>query len=130
MAWSAAMLEQWGIANREIDFFDLKGDLQNIFKVTLNPMIYISIRKPSSLTSRPNSRNLSFRPITLFDGCITPSISQSLAYKESICLQLSLDLLENAHLPRAARGLKFPEIRRDIAILVDHCTSTKLFRIQ
>lgn len=113
--------EQWGIASREVDFFDLKGDLQNIFKLTLSAKEFNF--KPSTHPAlHPGQTAEIYRKDELVGimGTLHPSIIQELDILGNVFVfELLLEPIDIARLPHAEEISKFPEIRRDIAILVD-----------
>lgn len=122
--------EQWGIKNRAVDFFDLKGDLETLFALTLNPSSF-SFKKGSHPALHPGQTAEVVRGskvIGLF-GRIHPEIAQKIDTDKQVYLfDLSLDELESACLPKAASVSKFPEIRRDIAILIDETVPSDVIR--
>lgn len=117
----SAFPEQWGIPNREIDFFDLKGDLLNVFKLTLSPEEF-TFKPCAHPALHPGQSAEIYRSGKLFGliGVLHPSIKQSLDIQSKVIVfELALDQLDVARLPHFTEISKFPEIRRDIAILVD-----------
>lgn len=116
-----AFPEQWGIPSRPIDFFDLKGDLQNVIKLThsQNEFNFKSGHHPAL---HPGQTAFIYRNDKLIGlmGALHPSIAQSLDMTEKVFLfELLAEGLEPARVPRSKEISKFPENRRDLAILVD-----------
>lgn len=117
----AAVSEQWGSPKRPVDFFDLKGDLQNIIKLTgaLDEFSFVP-GKHSALHPGQTAeihRNGQFIGIL---GALHPGIMQSLKIEGKVFVfDLLLEKLEAARVPKAQALSKFPEIRRDIAIVID-----------
>ncbi|VVC76068.1 Phenylalanine--tRNA ligase beta subunit [Aquicella siphonis] len=113
--------EQWGIPAREADFYDLKGDLECLFHTL------------------PANKPLTFKPVNhpgmhpgqtagiFYDGqqwgvagALHPTVSQSLDLPGKVFVyELDIRLLEMTGLNRFQEVSKFPEIRRDLAILVN-----------
>src|SRR5579883_435510 len=116
-----AFPEQWGIKNREIDFFDLKGELENVFKLTFLSNQY-TFKPGVHPALHPGQTAEIYRGDAYVGvmGALHPKIRQKLDISGQVMLfELVLDELEMARLPRQLEVSKFPEIRRDIAILVD-----------
>jgi phenylalanyl-tRNA synthetase beta chain len=113
--------EQWGVATRPVDFYDLKGDLQQLFKLTHDVTEFVF--KPSShFALHPGQTADIYRRDEKIGiiGALHPSVVQALDLaKNTFVFELKLDKLEPARLPRYVEVSKFPEIRRDIAIFVD-----------
>ncbi len=117
--------EQWGLQQRPVDFFDLKGDLQNLFKLT-HAAAEFSFRPSSSHALHPGQSADVYRGnerVGMF-GALHPAILQALKIEGGVYVfELHLDPLLKALTPQATGLSKFPEIRRDIAILVDQAIS-------
>lgn len=113
--------EQWGIPERPVDFFDLKGDLQNLFKLTVSASEF-SFKKGSHPALHPGQTAEIYRNDQFIGlcGALHPLVMQTLGISEKVFLfELLLDHLEVAKKPQFSEISKFPEIRRDIAIFVD-----------
>ncbi len=113
--------EQWGLPNRQADFFDLKGDLENLLKLT-GYAEQCEFKTGTHPALHPGQtaeiyRNGEYLGIL---GVLHPSLAKKISAEGKIVLfELLLDKLEIAKLPRYSEISKFPEIRRDIAILVN-----------
>jgi phenylalanyl-tRNA synthetase beta chain len=115
-----AQKEQWGISSRKVDFYDLKGHLCDIFGSMLTEAL--SFKKGEHPALHPGQTAY----IYLQDECIGvmgalhPSVSQALDLSEKAFV-FEIDLAKLHHLGKSLiqEVSKFPEIRRDIAILVN-----------
>lgn len=112
--------DQWGSAERKVDFFDLKGYLNNLLS-GLYPGLPITYEEASHSVLHPGQTAailLNGEKIGLI-GAIHPSIIQNFDLKESVYVfELDISLLPQfVHAPSTEIS-KFPEIRRDLAILV------------
>lgn len=117
----SAMPEQWGIPARSADFFDLKGDLQAIFNLTLEPTAFTfeATQHPALHPGQTANIYRSGQWIGQF-GALHPAVAQTLGIQGKVFVfELLLEPLEMAKLPKFSEIFKFPEIRRDLAILVD-----------
>jgi phenylalanyl-tRNA synthetase beta chain len=113
--------EQWGVPNRQADFFDLKGDLENIIQLT-GYAENIQFRAGTHPALHPGQTAEIYRNDEYLGvlGVLHPSLAQKINVESKIVLfELLLDKIEVAKLPRFNEISKFPEIRRDIAILVN-----------
>ncbi|MDR3492691.1 MAG: phenylalanine--tRNA ligase subunit beta [Gammaproteobacteria bacterium] len=113
--------EQWGMPSRPFDFFDVKGDLQNLLSLTGNEGNFLF--KPAKHAALHPGQTAN---IYLGDHCIGivgalhPSIIQSLKIDNKVFVfEISLDVFEAGLIPKCNSLSKFPEIRRDIAILIN-----------
>lgn len=116
-----AFPEQWGMPARSVDFFDVKGDLQNLFKL-LNSEQTFTFKASIHPALHPGQTAAIFQGEQLIGmvGALHPSITQTLGIVgKTYLFELLMAPLLRAVLPKAVAISKFPEIRRDIAILVD-----------
>lgn len=116
----AASPEQWGIPSREADFYDLKGDLLRLFHV-FAPGKEVVFRSES----RPGMHPGQTAGIYCNDqkwgyiGALHPSVRQALDLPDKVFVyELNIEMLDAAGQHHFQEISKFPEIRRDLAILV------------
>jgi phenylalanyl-tRNA synthetase beta chain len=115
------MPKQWGNNSRPADFFDLKGDLENIFKLTFaadqftfQPGNHPALHPGQTAEIRRDGQYLGVI------GALHPGITQLLKIEGFVFLfSMVLDSLTTARVPSHAPLSRFPEIHRDIAILID-----------
>jgi phenylalanyl-tRNA synthetase beta chain len=130
LSYGNAYPEQWGIPNRDVDFFDLKGDLQNLLKLTLSDNEF-TFKPGSHPALHPGQTAEIYRGDKKIGilGALHPSIVQALDIPKKVFLfEIALDELETAKLPYSKEISKFPENRRDIAILVDRAVPAQLIQ--
>jgi len=112
---------QWGISDRAADFFDLKGVVENTL-AGVYPNLSLTWQTdvhPALHPGQTAAITLNSHKIGLI-GALHPSIMQSLDIKEGVYLfELDLGSLPQPDLGSHHEISKFPEIRRDLAILVD-----------
>lgn len=116
-----AQREQWGLPAKEVDFYDLKGIVENIFKLAgLNDKV---VFKPAAHAALHPGQTAQIeylgKPLGLL-GALHPSILQALDMPNKVFVfELDLAALQEKAVYRLREVSKFPEIRRDIAILVN-----------
>ena len=115
--------EQWGVASRKVDFFDLKGDVEQLLKISSLPIDQISFLPVEDSALHPGqSANIMFGEMVVGRlGKLHPRIQTALAFDQSIFLfELQLNRLINKASVNTFQALsKYPSIRRDITIIVD-----------
>ena len=112
---------QWGAAPREVDFFDLKGDIETLLKLTHDQAMF-EFRPSQHPALHPGQTADIYRNGEYVGtlGMLHPEVAQKLDTQGKVGLfEFLLAPLEDAVLPRFREISRFPEIRRDIAILVD-----------
>lgn len=122
----SAAPEQWGAPTRAVDFFDLKGDLQNLLKLTFaadefyfKPGMHPALHPGQTADIYRNGEWVGVM------GALHPTLMQELKLDTKVYLfELLLEKLELARLPRSLGLSKFPEIRRDLALVLDQAIPT------
>lgn len=125
-----AFPEQWGIPARSVDFFDVKGDVDNILKLTLDKESY-EYKAGQHAALHPKQTADIYRNGEYLGtiGVLHPAIAQKLGITDKVVMfELLLDRLENAKLPHFKETSKFPLNRRDMAILVDEAIPASLIQ--
>ncbi len=112
---------QWGVTERAADFYDLKGAIDNLFiRVFPNAeMIYKPAEHPALHPGQTAEIFLNGAKIGII-GALHPLILQKLDVKEAVFVfDIDLSALPAITQKSSASISRFPEIRRDLAILVD-----------
>ena len=118
----SAFPEGWGSKARDLHFFDLKGDLENILQLTHLPLEEFCFKAEAHPALHPGQSAVLYRddqPLGIL-GALHPEIRQKLGISEPIFLfEFNLDTLLAARPPYFQDISRFPEIRRDLALLAD-----------
>lgn len=112
--------EQWGMSHREVDFFDLKGDVEGILallsrdEVAFRPATRDALHPGQSATIHLNDT-----PVGSL-GALHPELESRLDLGQRLYLfELDLEVFRHARVPEFRSVSRFPAIRRDISIVVD-----------
>jgi phenylalanyl-tRNA synthetase beta chain len=111
--------ESWANTKEEVDFYDLKGDLEALFGLTGFNCRFESATHDAL---HPGQTAAVYRDGQLlgYAGALHPSLQQALDIPGKVYLfELRLDLLTKASVPSFSSLSKFPEVRRDLALLLD-----------
>jgi phenylalanyl-tRNA synthetase beta chain len=113
--------EQWGLNARKVDFYDLKGNIEALLSLQgCEAISFIPATHPALHPGQTASICQKNNQIGCL-GVLHPSILQSLDLTDPVFLfELDLSLLQYPQLVCTQDISKFPEIRRDLAILVKH----------
>lgn len=112
---------QWGIPTRASDFYDLKGSLSHLLE-SLQPNIELTFKKATHPALHPGqTASIHCGDVQLgILGALHPHVLQTLDLSTSVYVfELNLDLLSCLSSPPYQEISKFPEIRRDLAILIN-----------
>jgi len=123
VAAGPAQVEQWGAPVRTIDFHDLKGDLDSLAACAGAILDY----RPSTQTCGHPGRSAEIirdgAPIGWI-GELHPRLTGALDIDVPVlAFELDLPALQARALPRIAPLSRFPQVRRDLAILVPESVS-------
>ena len=111
---------QWGFRHRQIDFFDIKGEIEQIFS-QLRVMANISYRRSDREFLHPGqSAEVFFKGNSIgFVGSIHPKVQNNLGIDTRVlAFELDIATISGKVLLEAKNVSKYPEIRRDISFLV------------
>ncbi len=111
-----AQPEQWGVNNRPVDFFDLKGDVEAVLKSVPGQVSYIDGQLDFLHPGQQADIMLNNECIGHL-GQVHPSITQRLKIKTPVYVaQLNWHSIARRSLPQWQPMTKFPGTRRDISI--------------
>ncbi|OOF69605.1 phenylalanine--tRNA ligase subunit beta [Rodentibacter caecimuris] len=112
--------EQWAKTSENVDFFDLKGDVERIlsFSDVCNRIRFVV--KPYTAFHPGQSAGIELDGQEIgFIGAIHPSISQKLGLNGRIfAFEILWNAISNSQITKAKEVSKFPANRRDLALVV------------
>ncbi|HIP53339.1 MAG TPA: phenylalanine--tRNA ligase subunit beta, partial [Chromatiales bacterium] len=113
--------EQWGEARRNVDFFDLKADVEEVLQLCghADEIDFIAAESPSLHPGQSAKIELDGTPIGWI-GMLHPGLESQVGLAHSsYVFELLVEPLSAGRLPYFEPLSKYPSIRRDIAIVVD-----------
>lgn len=118
-ATGSAKAEQWGVASRGVDFYDLKGDLEALAGPAADALAFApAAGVPWLHPGRSAAVTLGGEPLG-FVGHLHPALAKALDLDgELVVAELDLARLEARSVPKAGELSRFPSVRRDLAVLV------------
>ena len=122
--------ESWANSSEVIDFYDIKGDLESILALSGDPDAFSmsagghpALHPGQTAAIEKNGEKCGFV------GLLTPRIQQSLDIRYPIFLfEIEIDALISKTLAQHTPMSRFPEVRRDIAIILDQVVSASAVR--
>ncbi len=116
LAYGDAQPEQWGVEARDVDFFDVKADVDML---TGRQAQYEAFAHPALHPGQSARVSLHGKPIG-FLGKLHPKWQQHYQLPRSVILfELDVAPLLERQLVQYVEVGKFPPVRRDLAVLVD-----------
>ena len=117
LAYGSVHAEQWGEKSRQVDFYDLRADLEALLhpmSVELDRAYLAALHPGQSAEVRVNGVACGWV------GALHPQLTQKYGFARSpILLEIDLQPLLDRHVPRYQGVPRFPAVRRDIAVIVD-----------
>jgi phenylalanyl-tRNA synthetase beta chain len=117
LAYGPALEEQWGVPNRQIDFFDVKRDLENL----LQPQVarFERAEHPALHPGR-SAKVLLEGQVIGFLGELHPRLLQKYELPQApIVFELDVAALRKTQLPTLGEIPRVPAVYRDLALVVD-----------
>ncbi|NNJ98740.1 MAG: phenylalanine--tRNA ligase subunit beta [Gammaproteobacteria bacterium] len=116
--------EQWADQSREVDFYDLKADVEALFSAGAD----FDYRVDDHPALHPGQSAAIYRDGERVGwlGALHPQTLTALDLtKNAYVFELDLEAVRASHLPSFRSLSKFPEVRRDLAILVNDSVSAQ-----
>ena len=119
------MPKNWSNSSEIYDFYDVKGDLESLLNLGANGAEFDFV--PGQHSAMHGGQCAEIRQDSAVIGhlgAIHPSIKRELDLNSDVFLfEIILDVLLNRQIPAAQPLSRFPEVTRDLAILVNNETS-------
>ncbi len=117
--------EQWGDSSQPVDFFDLKSDLEALLALTGQSYSYDAAPHPALHPGQSASVSVDGN-IVGWIGALHPEVMKKLDIEQTVYIfEINLDAAKIASLPTFSPLSRFPEVRRDLAIVVDENVTTQ-----
>jgi phenylalanyl-tRNA synthetase beta chain len=116
LCYGEAVAEQWGTPAREVDFYDVKADIEALFWPAT---IHAEPAPHPALHPGKSARICLGEKVAGLLGELHPRWQKKFDLPESVVLfELNLDVLAARTMPQSMEISKYPPIRRDIAVVV------------
>ncbi|MDG1908749.1 MAG: phenylalanine--tRNA ligase subunit beta [Pseudomonadales bacterium] len=113
--------ESWNNATQDVDFFDVKGDLQSVLRLTgLEEEFSFSSGEHAALHSGQTALIQRQGSTIGVLGLLDPRVQKKLGIETAVYLfELKLSEIAPKRVPFVEKLSKYPEVRRDLAFLFD-----------
>ncbi|CAB3759142.1 phenylalanine--tRNA ligase subunit beta [Burkholderia puraquae] len=123
LAYGPALDEQWGVATRAVDFFDVKGDLEALLAPAAAR--FVKAEHPALHPGRSARIEVDGRAVGWI-GELHPRLMQKYELPHApVMFEVDADALIARALPAPTDVSKFPPVRRDIAVVVDQAVEVQ-----
>lgn len=119
--------ESWFGKTQPVDFYDLKGDVEALLQLTGGGEKYeFEAAQHEALHPGQCAAIKSGNKIVGFVGSLHPSVQKTLDIPQKVFLfELVLSEIQRRSLPQFKELSKYPEVRRDFAVIVDDKISSQ-----
>jgi len=127
LAYGAFVPEQWASANRVVDFFDVKGDLERV----LDPLRFVTIAAQHPALHPGRCAKVFLTTVKSaaevgWIGGLHPGLQQAYELPHApVLFELDLDLILELGMPHPEELSKFPAVQRDLAVVVKQDVSAQ-----
>ncbi len=113
--------EQWGASAQNVDFYDLKADVEALLSLGNDLHSYqFAAEQHPALHPGQTARIYKDNKAVGWIGTLHPNVAKSMDVKSTcILFELEVEAISAAKVPDFKALSKFPAIRRDIAIIID-----------
>ena len=121
LIYGARAPESWANVAESVDFFDAKADVEALIALGGDAQEYRFVAAQHS-SMHPGQTAAVYRSDVLvgYVGALHPSLQQSLGVPQSVYMfELAQAALLEGRIPAFSPLSKFPEVRRDLAVVVD-----------
>jgi phenylalanyl-tRNA synthetase beta chain len=113
--------ENWANEKAAGDFFDLKGDLESMLALTRNAsnFEFSACAREAMHSGQTAAISLAGKEVG-YIGALHPSVANKVGLNAPLYVcEINLAVLLDGQLPEFSEVSKFPEVRRDLAVVVD-----------
>ena len=110
--------ENWANGRRSSDFFDVKGDLESLFRMLGVEIRFAAGQHPALHPGQTAQLTRDGEPVGWL-GTLHPQVQKKLELNGTILMfELFLNSIVSGYVPNFKALSKFPEVRRDLAIII------------
>jgi len=122
-AWGPAVDEQWGVASRQVDFYDVKKDVENLLGAQAAGLVCVAQQHPALHPGRSARLELDGKAIGWL-GEVHPRWAQQLDLAHApVVFEIDVQSISEGRLPAPAELSRQPVVIRDLAVWADNGVS-------
>jgi len=116
--------QSWSEGEQGVDFFDLKGDFESLLARTGSQARYSFVPAEHPALQPGQTASIELDGIAVgWIGALHPNLAKPLGLKQAVyLLEISLKAVRQVEVPAFKPLSKFPEMRRDLALVVTDAT--------
>ena len=111
---------QWAETSRNIDFFDVKADVEALFNLTAHTIAFAAGQHPALHPGQTAKLINSAGEQIGWLGMLHPTLEKQLGFSSPVFLfEINQEALLNRTVPKFTVLSRFPSVRRDLALIID-----------
>ena len=116
--------QSWSEGEQGVDFFDLKGDFESLIARTGSQARYTYVPAEHPALQPGQTASIELDGVAVgWIGALHPNLAKPLGLKQAVyLLEISLKAARQVEVPAFKPLSKFPEMRRDLALVVSDAT--------
>lgn len=120
LIWGGRHANNWCDATGQVDFYDIKGDVESLLSVAGDADRYQFVKSAQTILHPGKSADIVIdNQVVGFIGQLHPSIAKQVDVSGEVYLfELPLDVVMQSKLPKFSPVSKFPAVARDFAFLL------------
>ncbi|MDO9317611.1 MAG: phenylalanine--tRNA ligase subunit beta [Gammaproteobacteria bacterium] len=113
--------EIWSHTKKQLDFFDIKGDVETLLDFSKNQNSFRFVPSQHQALHRGQCAALELNGVCIgMVGALDPALQRELGINSRVYLfELDIESLQGAEIPKIKELSRYPEVNRDLAIVVD-----------
>ena len=127
LAYGSFVPEQWASADRSVDFFDVKGDLERVLdplyfttEAAVHPALHPGRSARIQLVTSTGKQNIGWI------GELHPGLQQAYELPQApVLFEMDLEAVRTLGIPQPEELSKFPAVQRDLAVVVKQAVSAQ-----
>ncbi|MCH8498545.1 MAG: phenylalanine--tRNA ligase subunit beta [Marinobacter sp.] len=113
-----AWQENWANGRRSVDFFDIKGELEALFELLGVEVVFAKGQHPALHPGQTAELSVNGQSVG-WVGALHPQVQKNLDLNGAIYVfELCLNPVLTGYVPNFKEFSKYPEVRRDLAIII------------
>lgn len=132
VACGPARAEQWGEKSRDVDFYDLRGDLDSLLALTgsLGNVSFTPATEVPWLHPGRSARIQRDGVLLGHVGHLHPALLHALDLDDEVVVfEVNVDVLSPRAIPEARELSRYPSVRRDLAVVVPQALAWSAIQI-
>jgi len=117
-AWGPACEEQWGQPTRQVDFYDVKHDVETLFGARAGALRFVAAKHPALHPGRSARIELDGRAVGWLGELHPRWVQQAELAHAPVLFELEVDALTPVPLPQVRELSRQPIVVRDLALWV------------